>query len=169
MEDYISTPANILDLGAGEGRNSVFLAKLGFMVTAVDINKTALDKIRKASDGNDLDIQCELIDIAGYDISEEYDAVISTAALYFIAASDLTKVIRNIQTHTKNNGINLLTLFSTDDPGVSETPYYYFFSENELREYYKDWHIELLEHYQKHETHGAPHDHDFLALIARKK
>lgn len=167
--DYLSPPGSILDLGAGEGRNSIFLAKQGFSITAIDINETGLSKIQRASDNDNLDIRSELADISTYATVGEYDAIIANAALHFIEAGDISRIINNIQGHTKKGGVNLFTLFSTDDPGVLETPDYYFFSEEELRRYYKDWEIELLEHYQKHETHGAPHDHDFLALVARKK
>ncbi|MDP2974096.1 MAG: methyltransferase domain-containing protein [Candidatus Diapherotrites archaeon] len=38
---------SILDLGCGLGRNSVFLAKSGFSVTAADLSPTALEKTKK--------------------------------------------------------------------------------------------------------------------------
>jgi SAM-dependent methyltransferase len=42
-------PGRALDLAAGEGRNSVWLAERGWSVTAVDFSRVGLDKGRKLS------------------------------------------------------------------------------------------------------------------------
>ena len=42
-------PGRALDLAAGEGRNSVWLAEQGWSVTAVDFSRVGLDKGRKLS------------------------------------------------------------------------------------------------------------------------
>ena len=38
---------NILELGCGQGRDSIFFAKLGFNVTAVDISENAIKFVKK--------------------------------------------------------------------------------------------------------------------------
>lgn len=45
-----------LDLACGEGRNSIFLARNGFEVTAVDISEVGLERGRKRAQDLDLDI-----------------------------------------------------------------------------------------------------------------
>src|SRR5579862_504174 len=42
-------PGHALDLAAGEGRNSVWLAERGWQVTAVDFSRVGLEKGRKLS------------------------------------------------------------------------------------------------------------------------
>ena len=42
--------ARILDMGCGTGRHVIPLAKLGFMVTGVDLSKGMLEIARKAAD-----------------------------------------------------------------------------------------------------------------------
>jgi SAM-dependent methyltransferase len=51
------TAGRALDLAAGEGRNSIWLASLGWQVTAVDFSQVALDKGRRlaAARGTDID------------------------------------------------------------------------------------------------------------------
>jgi|Deesub1362B_J571_1020462.scaffolds.fasta_scaffold00003_103 ubiquinone/menaquinone biosynthesis C-methylase UbiE len=39
----------VIDLGCGEGRDSIFLARLGFEVTAIDISLAALERGKEAS------------------------------------------------------------------------------------------------------------------------
>jgi SAM-dependent methyltransferase len=43
------TPGNALDLGCGEGADSVWLAERGWTVTAVDISDTALGRARESA------------------------------------------------------------------------------------------------------------------------
>jgi tellurite methyltransferase len=44
--DYIKQGAHVLDMGMGEGRNAVFLARKGYKVTGVDISSVAVKKSR---------------------------------------------------------------------------------------------------------------------------
>ncbi|UQX86822.1 class I SAM-dependent methyltransferase [Jatrophihabitans telluris] len=44
-------PGRALDLGAGEGRNALWLAQAGWAVTVVDFSRVALDKGRRRAEG----------------------------------------------------------------------------------------------------------------------
>jgi len=46
LSDY-APKGNVLDIGSGEGRNSIFLARKGFNVTAIDKIPEGLEKIEK--------------------------------------------------------------------------------------------------------------------------
>jgi SAM-dependent methyltransferase len=63
-------PGRALDLAAGEGRNSVWLARRGWTVSAVDFSRIALDKGRALAEaaGNDVADRVEWIaaDLAAY-------------------------------------------------------------------------------------------------------
>ena len=54
-------PTDALDLGCGEGRNSLFLARAGFQVTAVDFADVALDRLQAVAGNEGLTIEtiCE--------------------------------------------------------------------------------------------------------------
>ena len=52
-----------LDLGAGEGRHAVWLAGLGWRVTAVDFSRVGLDKGRAGAQAADLDITWVVDDV----------------------------------------------------------------------------------------------------------
>lgn len=43
-------PGTALDLGAGEGRNALWLAERGWQVTAVDFSQVAVDRARRLAD-----------------------------------------------------------------------------------------------------------------------
>ena len=44
--DYIPPGSQVLDMGMGEGRNAVFLARKGYKVTGIDISSVAVKKSR---------------------------------------------------------------------------------------------------------------------------
>lgn len=65
-----------LDLGAGEGINSIWLAEQGWQVKAVDFSTTAVTKIERAARQRNLPIRVQVADILTYQSEIEYDLVI---------------------------------------------------------------------------------------------
>lgn len=61
-----------LDLGCGQGRNSLFLAQQDFDVTAVDQNGLALEILQSIVEQEDLDMPVGLYDINSASIEQEY-------------------------------------------------------------------------------------------------
>ena len=53
----------VMDLASGDGRNSLYLAKEGFKVTAVDISDVALEQLAKAAERAGADIKTERRDL----------------------------------------------------------------------------------------------------------
>ncbi len=55
------TPGRAVDLGAGEGRNAIWLARNGWTVTAVDVSDVGLERARAraAEEGVDLELVVE--------------------------------------------------------------------------------------------------------------
>lgn len=56
-------PGRALDLGAGEGRNSLWLASLGWRVTAVDLSDVALTRLAASAAEHDLEVTTEVADM----------------------------------------------------------------------------------------------------------
>ncbi len=59
-------PGKAVDLGAGEGRNSLWLARRGWEVVAVDASRVALDRLAEAAAGEGLSIQTVVGDLFSY-------------------------------------------------------------------------------------------------------
>lgn len=81
----IAVGGKVLDLAAGSGRHSLYLAKLGFSVLAVDRDLAALEQLAQSTSG--LPIQIEQLDLEGStwplaDRSGLFDAVVVTNYLY---------------------------------------------------------------------------------------
>ena len=63
-------PGRALDLGAGEGRNAVWLADRGWRVTAVDFSAAGLDKGRRLAGARGLAIGWVHADLRDYEPEE---------------------------------------------------------------------------------------------------
>lgn len=60
-------PGTAVDLAAGEGRNALWLASLGWRVTAVDFSAVALGKGRAIAEARGLDVEWVHADLADYE------------------------------------------------------------------------------------------------------
>ena len=90
-----------LDIAAGNGRNSVFLADRGFAVDAVDISATGLDTIDKKN----TKIHTICTDLDHYQIAEnKYDLIVNTNFLQ-------RRLFPYIKAGLKKNGILIFQTF----------------------------------------------------------
>ena len=66
-----------LDIACGEGRNSIFLAQQGFLVTGLDISDAGLGKAaRRATEAGVL-VDFQQVDLDGYRFTEQFDLIIN--------------------------------------------------------------------------------------------
>lgn len=76
--DFLKTNTNVLAkgkilcLGDGEGRNSVFLARLGFDVTAVDMSSIAIAKAKKLAEEHKVTVNYIHSDLNEFDLGESW-------------------------------------------------------------------------------------------------
>ena len=103
----------VLDLGIGQGRNSIPLAELGFNVTGVDYSAKCLEICKNTCDKLNL-VQC---DIRNFNIEKDkYDLIQSRFVLQFLHKEDSYEIIKNIKSNIKINGIVYIYVFSLNDP-----------------------------------------------------
>lgn len=69
-------PGAAIDLAAGEGRNSVWLAQQGWKVTAVDFSQIALDKALELAERHDVEIEVACDDATSYTPDHAVDLVL---------------------------------------------------------------------------------------------
>ncbi|MCC7076978.1 MAG: class I SAM-dependent methyltransferase [Acidimicrobiia bacterium] len=72
-------PGDALDLGCGQGRNAVWLARQGHTVTAVDQSEVALEQARELATASGVELTTVCADAATWDAPEAaFDLVILT-------------------------------------------------------------------------------------------
>ena len=68
--------ATVLDVGCGTGRHSIELARLGYMVTGVDLSSGMLAEAKKSASKAKVSVTWVHTNAASMPIDQEYDAVI---------------------------------------------------------------------------------------------
>lgn len=82
LEDDISLfqeKKTILDLACGDGRNTIYLAKLGYHVHAVDFSIEAINRLKVFANKEKLSVKTSLLDFSNEGFEKEldtYDAII---------------------------------------------------------------------------------------------
>ena len=76
---YFKPKGKILDIACGDGRNSIYLARLGFEVTAIDFSDEAINRLNYFANEEKLKIKTTLIDLSSVDELKtlgKYDGII---------------------------------------------------------------------------------------------
>ncbi len=75
---YLWPDAEIVELGAGEGRNAVWLARQGFRVSAVDYAEAGLSKTRRLAAEQGVAVETIRADVTRWQPDRTWDAVVIT-------------------------------------------------------------------------------------------
>ncbi|HSK26241.1 MAG TPA: class I SAM-dependent methyltransferase [Jiangellales bacterium] len=85
-------PGRAVDLGAGEGRHALWLAELGWRVTAVDFSATGLERGRSLAAERGLEVDWQVADVTAWEPGEQVDLVL--VAYLQLPEPVLTSVLR---------------------------------------------------------------------------
>lgn len=166
-------PCKTLDLGCGQGRNSIFLGVQGFEVDAWDHNQSSIDFLNSVIEKEkSTQIKTALYDINQAAIQDNYDFILSTVVLMFLQRDRIPAIIANIQQHTNIGGYNLIVAAMSTDDMPCPMPFSFTFAENELKNYYQGW--ELIKYSEepgelhKTDANGNRIKLKFVTMLARK-
>src|SRR5258708_2132421 len=103
----------ILDAGCGEGKNAVFLSRLGAIVRAIDSSELALANARTAWP-DEKNIVWELGDVSNLSaLRDQYDIVIAYGLLHCLPTeTELRQMIDSFKAATVPGGFNVICAFN---------------------------------------------------------
>lgn len=129
---------DVLDLGSGPGRHSLFLAYQGFSVEAVELNEDKVNSLNHRAKELGLDIKTEQEDVRLYQYKKKYDVILNLMVLHFFSKEEIGAVIQKMQDNTKEGGINVISAYSDKN---SEGLRPYLFQRDEIKNLYNGWKI----------------------------
>jgi SAM-dependent methyltransferase len=166
-------PGRALDLGAGEGADSIRLALMGYAVTAVEISEIATEKIKAFAADARVDVGVVTADLSEFRPEGQFDIVICNGVLHYIR--DKAGVIGRMQATTSPGGLNVVSSWTTftDMPAChNSVPVYCDEEDGFIAQAYDRWNLKLkyLERDKKESSHtGMPdHSHSHIKVIAEK-
>lgn len=73
----------VLDLGCGQGRDSLCISRCGYDVIGIDISKVGIDQMNAIALEEDLSLKGIIADLYTYPISQEFDIVLLDSIVHF--------------------------------------------------------------------------------------
>lgn len=104
----LTTKANVLDLGCGQGRDALMIARLGHHVTGVDLSRAGIQQLEADAKAENLGITGVVADLVSYEPTEPYDVILIDRTLHMLSEKDRLKVLKTVSPYVKPNGFILI-------------------------------------------------------------
>ena len=166
-------PLKVLDIGCGEGKDAVFLARCGYDVSAFDISEAGLEKVKRLAEKARVHVRTFRANLCDYRLEETYDILFSSGTLHYIKPELRGEIIENYKAHVSENGLVAFHVF-VDKPFIGLPPdddssFFYPWKSGQMFMYFHDWVIEhCWEYIFDCNSAGVPHRHAANRLFARK-
>jgi SAM-dependent methyltransferase len=113
VADRLPKAGQALDIGAGEGRNALFLASRGLSVLAVDQSEVGLRKARRLAQERGLTLRTQVVDLQEFDAAPNSFDVVSSIFCH-LPATLRAVVHQRVSTWLKPGGLFLLEAYAPD-------------------------------------------------------
>jgi len=153
----------LLDIGCGEGGNTIFFAKNGYKVTGFDFSAVGVQKTKENAEKHNVQIDVFQQDINEFISTKKYDIIFSSGTLQYLLPERREPFLRNLQTCTNENGLHVLHA-CVKKPFVplapDAEPQESLWDSGQLLHFYKDWKTEhFVEEIKPCNSSGVPHQH----------
>jgi ubiquinone/menaquinone biosynthesis C-methylase UbiE len=152
---YLEHSKHILDLGCGQGNDSIRLSRSGFQVTGIDLSKNAIHSARERAESENLKIDFIPMDMSvrlNFEDSS-FDMVLANLSLHYFSRTKTEFILQEISRILEPNGILCLHVNSNEEGEkrrakgsvVSELePGFYLKRDGVTRRYFAKDDLELL-------------------------
>lgn len=103
FDTYTQVEASVLDVGCGQGRDALFVARLGHIVTAVDQSSTGIRQLQADAECEDLKVTAVVADIRDFEWEGPFDVIIVDRTLHMLAPEDRLRVLTGLLEATQPN------------------------------------------------------------------
>lgn len=162
-----------LDLGCGDGRNSLFLAVNGFSVEACDLCEPAVAKLNNTARRAGLDVSAHVLDIRELrPPPDSYDLIVADTIFCHLRNGELHDLTEGLAASLLPGGYLYASAFSDCDPRASEfAPLVEsWFAPREFCELFRGLRIRRCDELAVVDTrHGSPHPHVLVRLVAQRR
>ncbi|MCL2446208.1 MAG: methyltransferase domain-containing protein [Oscillospiraceae bacterium] len=167
-------PLRLLDMCCGEGKDAVFFANNGYIVSAFDIAQSGLDKGRKLAECNGCVVSFFTADIREFIPNDTFDIIYTSGGLLYFAPDKREEMMSIYKQKTTPGGLHAVNTF-VEKPFIARAPdsedNEHYWKSGELFSHYQNWrfHVALAEQIFDCNSngHGGSHQHCMDTLIAQ--
>lgn len=156
----------------GEGRNGVFLARMGYAVTSVDVSALAVDKAQKLAEQYGVDINAHVGDVFEHDTPQEHFDLAIISFMHFLP-EDHERFIALVRDCLKPGGLVVMENYTPDQiPLTSGGPKNadMLLTRERVEQDFSSFDIEILRENRRFLAEGPRHQGEaaVIQLVARK-
>ena len=131
----------VLDLGCGEGRDSVFFAELGATVTGVDLSADGLDKARRLARGRGVRVYWIEGGMTEALPAGRFDLIFSCGSIHYVPRAERRPLFRRLAAMTRPGGHQAHVVFTDQLVHEEKGEIVDYFTAGELREAFVEWQV----------------------------
>jgi len=163
----IIEPCETLDMGCSNGRNAVYLGQLGFNVSAIDTNPSAIDMLQSIIKEERINnIKAHIYDINNASIDEDYGFIACTVTLMFVDPARVDAIISDMHKSTSAGGYNLIVCAMSTEEYPCPVRFPFTLKAGQLRKAYEGW--DLIKYNEDVGTMHTGAKLQFATILARK-
>jgi len=169
IADRLRPGSRVLDLGCGEGRDSVYFASRGFEVTGLDVSPEALVKGRRLAEERELRVQWLCRSMLDAPVVGRFDLVYSCGSVHHLRRGDRMRLFRRLRLLSAPGGLQAHIVFTDRMIYREKGEEIDYFTTGELPDFFGGWTILADEDAQiSCAQDGVRHAHSVERLVAER-
>jgi tellurite methyltransferase len=159
----------VLDLGCGEGRDSVFFAELGAVVTGVDLSTEGLAKARRLARQRGMRVRFIEGGMTEVPPAGRFDLIFSCGTIHYVPRAERRPLFRRLAAMTRPGGHQAHVVFTDRQVHEEKGEIVDYFTAGELREAFVEWQVlRNGERVISCAQDGTVHGHSVEELVAAR-
>ena len=159
----------VLDLGCGEGRDSVFFAGRGAVVFGVDVSEAGLAKARLLARRRGVRVRWVHGPATGPLPSGRFDLIFSCGSLHYVPRDRRAELFARLRAMTRPGGHQAHLVFTDRLVHEEKGEIVEYYDAGELREAFVDWQVlERADHVISCAQDGTVHGHAVAEIVAAR-
>ena len=111
----------VLDIGAGQGRNALFLARRGYAVDAIELSSVAAAQMRERASGNSLPLSIFQGSFESFSSDiDYYTGILVFGIIQELPRDSIETLMDRINVWTREGCLAFVSAFTVDDPGFAD-------------------------------------------------